>query len=264
LGEQYKQVSLAARLLLDRFSPRLRQFDFESAQRVDHFVANSHFVADRIRRYYGRESDVVYPPVAVDDFRADRRREPFALVVSELVPYKRIDIAVEAFTRLRRRLVVIGDGSQRKSLQKMAGSTVSFLGRQPFSILKEHFETAAAFIFPGIEDFGITPVEAQAAGCPVIAFAAGGALETVVDGETGLLFGEQTSQSLIETLQQSDVTSLDANVCRENAERFSTSIFHNNLSNLLGRLTASAGGADRSEVTSGIDAGCIEACCRTG
>jgi len=238
MADSYKQTSLAARIALDRFSPTLRQFDYTSAQRVTDFIANSNFVAQRIRKYYDRESVVIYPPVAVDEFCSTRTREVFALVVSELVSYKRIDIAVEAFNRLGKRLVIIGDGPERKRLQAMAEPNIEFLGRQPFAVLKENFERANAFIFPGIEDFGITPVEAQASGCPVIAFRAGGALETVVEGRTGLFFDDQNADALLEAYQQLEKNPLDATACEQNANTFSIERFRqsyrDHLASILG------------------------------
>ena len=239
LGAEYKKNSLAARVALDRFAPMLRRFDYQAAQKVSHFIANSHFVSDRIRKYYDRESVVIYPPVAVNEFRADQKREPFALVISELVPYKRIDIVIEAFNRLGTKLVVIGDGPERKRLESMAKSNIQFLGRQPFSTLKSKYETASVFVFPGIEDFGITPVEAQAAGCPVLAFRAGGALETVRDGQTGAFFDEQNGECLADAMARFDTQQFDATACRTNAEHFSSHRFQEKylaqLSRILGR-----------------------------
>lgn len=243
LGDDYKKASVAARIALDRFAPSLRRFDFEAAQRVDHFIANSHFVADRIRNYYHRDSEVIYPPVAVGDFRADRRRERFALVVSELVPYKRIDVAVEAFNRIDRPLVVIGDGPERKRLESLAGRNITFLGRQPFAAVKNHFETAAAFVFPGIEDFGITPVEAQASGCPVLAFRAGGALETVLEGRTGFFFDEQDPDALAAVMSSSDWNSIEPAACAKHAQSFSIERFRQEYQSFL------AGVVSRPRVT---------------
>jgi len=241
LGDDYKNASWVAHLALDRFAPTLRQFDYLAAQQVTHFIANSRFVAERIARYYHRDAVVVYPPVAVDDFRFDRPREDFYLVISELVPYKRIDLAVQAFNRLGRRLVVIGDGPDRKRLQSLAAANIEFLGRQPFGRLKDHLETAKAFIFPGIEDFGITPVEAQAAGCPVIAFAQGGALETVLQGRTGVFFGEQDAQALAQEVNEfraADINPLD---CRTQAEKFSIQEFQARFSQALAAFDVSLG-----------------------
>lgn len=238
LGAEYRKASIAARIALDRFAPMLRRFDYDAAQRVTNFIANSHFVSDRIRKYYNRESHVIYPPVAVNEFRSDRKREPFALVISELVPYKRIDIAIEAFNRLGTKLVVIGDGPERKKLQSIARSNVQFLGRQPFSTLKSKYETASVFVFPGIEDFGITPVEAQAAGCPVIAFRAGGALETILEDRTGAYFDEQTAECLADAINSIGFGQFDPEVCADHAQSFSTDNFRERylafLSSVLG------------------------------
>lgn len=235
LGEDYKQASLTARLALDRLAPLLRRFDYHAAQRVNHFIANSHFVADRISKYYGRDAEVIYPPVAVQEFRSDRKRESFALVVSELVPYKRVDLAVLAFNQLGRRLVVIGDGPERRRLESIAGPNVVFLGRQPFSILKKHFESASMFVFPGIEDFGITPVEAQAGGCPVVAYRAGGALETVIEGRTGTFFDAQEPAALADAVDSFDTDSIDASACARHAQSFSIERFQHNFLAFLGR-----------------------------
>ncbi|TWU60176.1 GDP-mannose-dependent alpha-(1-6)-phosphatidylinositol monomannoside mannosyltransferase [Rubripirellula tenax] len=225
LGSDYKRASFAARIALDRFAQSLREFDRKSSESVDDFVANSKFVAGRIKKYYDRESTVIYPPVATDDFVPDRPRGDFHLVISELVSYKRIDIAVDAYNRTGKRLVVIGGGPEKKALEASAKQNIEFLGRQPFSSLKEHFETCEAFVFPGIEDFGITPVEAQASGAPVIALRAGGALETVIDNQTGLFFDEQTPDSLIDAIERFDPSSFDWRTCRSNAENFSSANF---------------------------------------
>ncbi|TWT48163.1 GDP-mannose-dependent alpha-(1-6)-phosphatidylinositol monomannoside mannosyltransferase [Rubripirellula amarantea] len=221
LGSDYKRASRLTSLALDRFSDGLRKFDFESAQNVDHFIANSIFVSDRIRNYYNRDSTVVYPPVDTMAFDATKAREDFDLVLSELAPYKRIDVAVEAYTKLGRRLVVIGDGSERKHLESIAGPTIEFKGRQPFDVVRKHFETCRAFVFPGIEDFGITPVEAQASGAPVVAFRAGGALETVIENETGLFFEQQTADAMIAAIEMLETVSFDPARTRQQAERFS-------------------------------------------
>lgn len=208
-------------------TPGVRRFDFEAAQRVDHFIANSVFVQQRIREYYGRESTVIHPPVAVDDFRWDRPPKDFYLIVSELVSYKRVDVAVEAFNKLGRPLVIIGSGAKLDDLRANARSNITFLGHQPFSVLKSHMESCRGLIFPGIEDFGITPVEAQAAGRPVIAYGEGGALETVVDGLTGIFFKKQTPECLAEAVEQLEGSRarIDAVACRRQAEKFSREKF---------------------------------------
>jgi len=180
----------------------LRLWDRLSADRVDHFVANSANVARRIAKHYRREADVVYPPVAVDDFFISEQHDDFYLMVGQLVIYKRADLAVKAFTRSGKRLVIIGEGEQLSLLREMAGNNVEFLGRQPFEILRDHYSRCQALVFPGEEDFGLVPLEAMASGRPVIAFGKGGALETVVDGKTGIFFHEQTEDALMEAVER--------------------------------------------------------------
>jgi glycosyltransferase involved in cell wall biosynthesis len=233
LGGDYKKSSLVTRLAFDRFAPWLRKGDFEAAQKVTYFIANSKFVADRIAKYYQRESEVIYPPVEVDAFSHAAEREDYYLVVSELVPYKRIDIAVEAFNRNGKPLVIIGDGTERARLQGIAKPNIRFVGRAKFPELKRHLETARALVFPGIEDFGITPVEAQAAGCPVLAFRAGGALETIQDKLTGLFFDEQCAEALGDCVETFERASLSAQNCRDNSLRFSTERFGQKLASFF-------------------------------
>ncbi len=233
LGDDYKRTSSMARLALDRVAKRLRRFDSHSAQRVDHFIANSHFVANRISKYYQREATVVYPPVDTEAFDPSLPREPFHLVLSELTPYKRIDLAVSAYSRLSKPLIVIGDGSERKNLEAIASDCVKFVGRLPFLQVKRRLETCEAFVFPGIEDFGITPVEAQAAGAPVIAFRAGGALETVVEGKTGVFFDEQTTESLADAVKRMAPSCFPIASLRTHAETFSQAAFRHSLRSAL-------------------------------
>ena len=234
LQEDYRQSSevggAVGRLVFNRVTPWVREFDRRAAGRVTHFIANSEFVRRRIRDYYGRDSEIIYPPVALDAFAmTSAAPEDFHLVVSALTPYKRIDVAVAAFTRLGRPLVVIGEGSERGKLEAMAGPTVTFLGPQPAGVLADHFRRCRALVFPGVEDFGITPLEAMASGRPVIAYRTGGVLETVVDGATGLFFDEQTPESLLGALERFDAMSFDPAVCRARAEDFAPERFRANL-----------------------------------
>ena len=214
-------------------TPRVREFDYRSAQRVTRFIANSQFVQSRIREFYGRDSVVIHPPVEIDAFDCRGVREDFYLIVSELVPYKRIDLAVAAFNRLGKRLVVIGDGSEMQALRTHAKPNIEFLGRQPFNVLKSHFERCRAFLYPQIEDFGITAVEAQAAGAPVIAFRRGGAMDSVIEETTGFFFNEQTAESLAEAVLDAEKKSIDPQVCRANSERFRPEVFRKAVMDLL-------------------------------
>lgn len=194
----------ATRLAAAPLMAYLRHWDRASCGRVDRFVAISRCVADRIRRHYGREADVIYPPVNCAAFQVSRVPGDYDLVVSALVPYKRVDLAIEAANRLRRRLVVVGTGPDRAKLEALAGPTVEFAGWQDDAALARWYAGCRAFWFPGLEDFGITPLEAMASGKPVVAYAAGGALETVTGLEhpepTGVFFREQTVESLVSAL----------------------------------------------------------------
>jgi glycosyltransferase involved in cell wall biosynthesis len=218
-------LSGLGRWVFRRTVSHARAFDYAAARRVDRFIANSKFVAERIKRCYGRDSEVIYPPVSVEDFSHARSAETFYLLVSQLTPYKRADLAVKAFTSMQKPLVVIGEGSELPYLRAIAGPTVRLLGRQPFAVVKDHFERCRAFLYPQIEDFGITAVEAQAAGRPVIAFRAGGALETVIEGRTGCFFDSQTPESLIAAVKTFELTQFSAVECRMQAERFNPQRF---------------------------------------
>jgi glycosyltransferase involved in cell wall biosynthesis len=179
---------------------RMRQWDFTSAARVDAFVANSDNVARRIRKFYRRDATVIHPPVDMAAFAPSAKKEDFYLYVGQLVAYKRVDLAIDACNRLGRSLVIIGDGEQRAALEKQAGPTIRFLGRTSQEDLRDNYSRCRAVLFPGEEDFGIVPLEAAASGTPVIAFAKGGALETVIDQETGIFFNDQTTGSLSDAM----------------------------------------------------------------
>lgn len=220
--------------------PIFRWSDRRQAEKVDLFLANSKNVQRRIRDCYGRDSVVVYPPVDVERFQVSEKSEDFFVIVSRLVAYKRIDLAVQAFTKAGRKLVIIGDGPDRRRLEVMAGPTVEFLGRAPNKTVTEKMATCRGYIFPGSEDFGITPVEAQACGKPVIAFREGGALETVLDGKTGVFFDEPNSVSLERALERFDAMTWDCAVIRANAERFSEERFAEHTAEILAEFTAVA------------------------
>jgi glycosyltransferase involved in cell wall biosynthesis len=223
-------IGQALDLLLRPLIRWLQGWDRRAADGVDHFVAISREVQSRIARFYYRDSTIIYPPVNINQYRlsCDPPGDYF-LVVSRLVPYKRIDLAVRACSELGLPLIVAGEGRDRAALEAMAGPTVRFVGRVPDDERGELLAHCRAFIFPGYEDFGIAPVEAQAAGCPVIAYAAGGALDTVVDGQTGLFFHAQTSEALMDAIRRLDWTDFDPAIIRRNAERFSVSQFKQEL-----------------------------------
>lgn len=207
---------------------RLRQWDRLAADRVDHFIAISRFVARRIEKYYRRSAEVIHPPVATEQWRLDAppAREPFYLVAGQLVAYKRVDLAIAACNRLQRRLIIIGEGEQQRQLQRLAGPTVTLLGRQPDAVLRDHYARCRALLFPGVEDFGLVPVEAMAAGAPVIALRAGGALETVVEGQTGWFFDQPSDAALADAMVAFEQHAApDATVLRQHAAQFATAQF---------------------------------------
>jgi glycosyltransferase involved in cell wall biosynthesis len=203
----------------------LRRLDSATARNVDRFVAISTAVSDRIRATYGRGSEIVFPPVDVARFRHDRSVGDYFLVVSRLDAHERIDLAVRACTTLKLPLVVVGDGPEREMLQSIAGPTVRFAGRLTDREVTSQFERCRALILPGEKDFGLTPLEANAAGRPVVALARGGALDTVRDGETGVLFHDDTAESLEGALHTVQQRSWDRALLRAHAESFSEEVF---------------------------------------
>lgn len=218
------------RWCLEHIFHKLRQWDATVSRRGDHLFAASKAVQRRIELYFRRESNVLYPPVDVDAFPLnDGKREDHYLIVSTLVPYKRIELAIEACNQLQRRLVIIGDGPQRKSLKRMSGETISFLGYAKRDVVLNYMQKAKAFLFTGDEDFGIAPLEAMACGTPVIAYGGGGALETVVEGETGIFFREPEVASLIQSMKKFETMTFDPFVCRKQAEKFSRTYFEKSL-----------------------------------
>ena len=228
-GEEY--VNLEVRIPLANFGvralvPWLRRVDCAAARRFDVVVANSEAVRQRIQSIYQREAAVIHPPVQLDRFIPTPDHDGYYIIVSRLVAYKAIDRAVIACTRTGRRLMVIGEGPDRARLEGLAGPTVSFLGWKSDAEVQELVQRARGLIFPAEEDFGIAPVEAQACGKPVIAYARGGALETVIEGKTGCFFHERTDEALQSALDRAETISWDAGEIRQNAERFSESRFH--------------------------------------
>lgn len=216
--------SIVARYLLHK----IRIWDYRTAAGVDFFIANSAYIARRINKVYRRDSEVIYPNVAIDDFECFSDKEDFYLAASRLVPYKKMSLIVDAFSKMpNKKLVVIGDGEQRKSIEKNLTSNIQYLGYQTFDKLKYYMQRAKAFVFAAEEDFGIMPIEAQACGTPVIAYGRGGAVETVSHLSTGILFGEQTADSICNAVNQFETegVSLTPEEIREAAMRFSEERF---------------------------------------
>jgi glycosyltransferase involved in cell wall biosynthesis len=214
-----------------------RRWDRRTCESVDHFVANSSYTAGQIAAYFGRESVVIHPPVRTEFFTPDPQiqRTDALVVVSALEPYKRVDIAIEAANRLGLPLLVAGDGSQFRRLHRLAGPTVTMLGRVDDETVRDLYRMSSAFVFPAVEDFGIAPVEAMACGTPVVALQAGGALDTVND-RTGVFFAEQSARSLGGALRQVAETRFDHDAIRRHAERFSEACFERRFAALLEQL----------------------------
>ncbi len=222
-------VGRLARLALTPYLQGLRQWDQLAAGRVDEFVSISRTVQTRIRKFYGRESRIVYPPVNTQDALTLDQPEDYFLVVSRLVPYKRIDLAVRAFSQLGLPLRVIGDGRDRAALMAMAGPNVQFLGYISDDEKREQMARCRAFVFPGEEDFGIAPLEAMASGRPVIAYGAGGAVDTIAEGKTGIYFREPTVESLVDAIERFATYQFHSDEIQRHALQFDEARFRHNL-----------------------------------
>lgn len=233
---------LLSRVAIPPLAHYLRTWDASVASRVDHFIANSGNVSRRILKYYRRDSSVIPPPVDLRAFKPVSlgEVEDYYLMVGELVRYKRPDLAVQAFNKSGRRLVVIGRGEMLKEIQALAGPTVEVLGSQPLDVLQHHYARCRALVFPGDEDFGIVPLEAMASGRPVVAFRRGGALETVIDGRTGVFFDEQRIESLLDGIDRLEGMSFDSAAIRHHAARFSEDVFIDRFRDEITRLQAGA------------------------
>jgi glycosyltransferase involved in cell wall biosynthesis len=228
----------AHRLLLPPMMRALRKWDERASRNPDHFVANSKTVAARIQRAYGRTAEVIHPPINVNRFRPNAEQEDYYLVLARLISYKRIDLAIEACSSLRRRLVVIGDGPDRERLVAKAGPTVQFLSRLSDAEVEHYAARCRALLFPGEEDFGMAPLELAAAGRPTIAYRAGGAAETIIDGITGIFFDRQEPSALAEAIVRFERQEWSAKVLRSHAEGFGIDIFQARLRQFLARVGA--------------------------
>lgn len=213
----------------------LRQWDRQAADRVDYFIANSKLTQNRIKKYYRRDSVVIYPPVDVDRLKPTKEHKDYFLIVSQLTQYKNIDIAIEAFNKINLPLVIIGDGPERKRLQKLAGPNVEIKGFLDDETTVEYYQNCRAFIFAGSDDFGIAPVESMAAGKPVLALRDGGALETIIEGKTGEFFDAPIIELLADGVRRITENTYDYKLIRKHSERFSTSVFINNIEKYINK-----------------------------
>jgi glycosyltransferase involved in cell wall biosynthesis len=213
---------------------KLRIWDIISTNRVDYFISNSNHIKHRILKTYGKESVTIYPPVSVADFDTCHIKEDYYLTCSRFVPYKKVDLIVEAFSKMPdKKLIVIGAGPDMGKIRRLKTDNIKLLGHQPFAILKDYMEKAKAFVFAAEEDFGIVTVEAQACGTPVIAFGKGGSLETVKKDETGLFFYEQTADAIIEAISMFEQLHFDFLLIRKHAEKFSKERFKEEIKNFV-------------------------------
>ncbi len=218
--------SLLKKAYIKRVLHKLRNWDVLSASRVDHFIANSHYIARRIRKIYGREAEVIYPPVDVNRFQFEREKEDYFLTVSRLVPYKKIDLIVRAFNEMpNKKLIVVGDGPARGDIASMARANVDVRGRVSDEELNALMSKAKGFVFAAVEDFGISPVEAMATGTPVVALGRGGTKETVIHEKTGIHFDHQTEKAIIDAVEFFETRSWDPYDIRSHAEQFSSERF---------------------------------------
>lgn len=228
-----EKVSKTLRSVLVPGIHYLRYWDALAATRVDRYVAISTIVAHRIEKFYRRDCDIICPPVETDRFSISPEVEDYYIIVSRFVPYKRIDLAVRAFTKLGLPLKVVGTGRQMKQLQEMAGPNIEFLGRVSDAELPKLMARAKAYVMPGEEDFGIAPVEANACGRPVIALAAGGALDTQIDGVTGVLFRQQTVNGLCDAVRRLESLTFDPELIRQHALKFDVSVFRTQIAKVV-------------------------------
>jgi glycosyltransferase involved in cell wall biosynthesis len=222
-----ESFSTFKKIVIAGLTHRLRLWDLASSYRVDYFIANSSFVQKRIKKFYHRDSEVIFPPINTSDFYSTEKQADYYLIVSQLVKYKNTQLAIDTFNQNKKKLVIIGVGAELESLKRNANKNITFLGHQPFDVIKNYYAQCKALIFPGIEDFGMVPVEAMASGRPVIALAKGGALDSVVDNETGVFFSKETVASLNQAIEyfesNQDVFSSEKIV--KHAQQFDSEVF---------------------------------------
>lgn len=228
-----ENIPLFFKWLLPPLLKLLKKWDLATNHTVTHFIANSKNVEARIQKFYNRSSTVIYPPVDLSRFPLSTISDDYFLIISRLIGYKRIDIAINAFNQTEQKLIIIGTGPDMNRLQRLAKSNIKFLGYQPNIVVEEMIKGCRALIFPGEEDFGITPVEAQSAGKPVIAYHAGGALETLIENETGIFFNQPTPESLMNALERFKTIKFDAKRIHDHAQQFSKERFISEIKKLI-------------------------------
>lgn len=238
--EYTKNSNVIKKFFIGVLMHRIRQWDRLAADRVDYFIANSNYIKKRIHKYYRRDAVVVFPPVNTHLYYYTVKKE-YYLIVSRLVSYKKVDLAVNAFNQLKLPLFIIGDGPEKEKLERIANKNIRFLGRIEDEEIVHYYAEAKAFVFCGEEDFGITPVEAQAAGTPVIAYRRGGLLDTVVEGKSGVFFNEQTEDSLCKIIKRFEYEGVDwtAKEIKEYAEKFSLNRFKEDIIDFLDEFVVS-------------------------
>ena len=225
-----------ARASLPFFLWGLRKWDLRASQQPNYYIANSRVVATRIKAIYGREAFVIPPPIEVNRFHMSNETDDYYLVLSRLMPYKRIDLAIEACKRMNRRLIIVGDGPDRARLERLADDRIEFLGRQPDAIVNYYAARCRALLFPGEEDFGMAPLEANAAGRPVIAYRGGGAIETIEEGKTGVFFDQPDSRALATAIEKFESLKWDQFTLRWHAEKFDRTVFAFRVLQFLGSV----------------------------
>ena len=237
--EYTKDMGALKKKLVNILLHYMRIWDVASSNRVDYFIANSRAVQERIKKYYNRDSEVIPGPIRCNYFNISETDGDYYFIVSRLVKYKRFDLAVQACKELGRKLVIIGDGPERKKLEKIAGNNknIIFLGRQDDDTVKKYMQECKALLFPGEEDFGLVPIETQSCGRPVIAYKKGGVLDTVIDGETGILFNEQSVESLKNAILKFENMKFDKQKIRKHALEFDEEIFKKRIKEFIDRKT---------------------------
>lgn len=227
------KVNFLARFVLKKILPKLKEWDFKKAQKVDYFIANSQYIAGKIQKHYHKEARVIYPSVKIDDFKIADKVGDYYLIVSRLRPYKKVDLAIKAFNELKLPLKIIGNGSEYKKLKKMASHNIEFLGDLPDKERNHYLAHCKAFVYPQVEDFGISALEAMASGRPIIAYAKGGVLETVIDGKSGVFFHDQNWASLAYAILRFQDMSFDPEAIRDHVRKFDQQNFVNSIKEFI-------------------------------